>query len=115
MSLGMGPAITYMNFHGRGTLAGIIPNPPLRTFMENILDELKMPWQRDISLGVITDDAFTLMAGTEGVAMAHLAIPMRYSHSPIETCDIRDIELGIKALNTMIGRFNKEINLQRGV
>jgi len=114
MSLGKGPAITYMNFHGRGTLAGIIPNPPLRMFMESILDELKMPWQRDISLGVITDDAFTLMAGTEGIAMAHLAIPMRYSHSPIETCDVRDIEMGIKALNTMISRFNKGINLQRG-
>ncbi len=27
MSLNKGPAITQMNFHGRGTLAGIIPNP----------------------------------------------------------------------------------------
>lgn len=115
MSLGKGPAITYMNFHGRGTLAGIIPNPPLRMFMEKILEELKMPWQRDMSLGVITDDAFTLMSGTLGVAMAHFAIPMRYSHSPVETSDIRDIEMGILALNTMVSRFDSKLDLRRGV
>ena len=115
MSLGKGPAITYMNFHGRGTLAGIIPNPPLRMYMEKMLDDMKIPWQRDISLGVITDDAFTLMAGTEGVAMAHFAIPMRYSHSPIETCDIRDIQLGIDALNKIVSGFDGKIDLRRGV
>jgi len=115
MSLGKGPAITYMNFHGRGTLAGIIPNPHLRMFMEKTLDELGIPWQRDMSLGVITDDAFTLMSGTLGVAMAHFAIPMRYSHSPVETSDVRDIEAGIKALNTMVSNFDNKIDLRRGV
>ncbi len=115
ISLGKGPAITYMNFHGRGTLAGIIPSPPLRRYMEHTLNELKIPWQRDISLGVITDDAFTLMAGTEGISMAHLAIPMRYSHSPIETCDLCDIDAGIKALNTMVSKFDKSVDLRRGI
>ncbi len=115
MSLGKGPAVTQMNFHGRGTLAGIIPNPPLRLFMEKTLDEMGIPWQRDIVLGVITDDAFTVVAGTQGTAMAHFAIPMRYSHSPIETADIRDIEAGIKALNTIVSKFDHHLDLRRGV
>ena len=115
MSLGKGPAVTQMNFHGRGTLAGIIPNPKLRLFIENTLDEMGIPWQRDIVLGVITDDAFTLMAGTQGTAMAHFSIPMRYSHSPIETSDIRDIEAGIKALNTFVSKFDHKLDLRRGV
>ncbi len=115
MSLNKGPAVTQMNFHGRGTLAGIIPNPKLRMFMENTLDEMGIPWQRDIVLGVITDDAFTLMSGTKGVAMAHFSIPMRYSHSPIETSDIRDIEAGIKALNTIVSKFDHHLDLRRGV
>jgi putative aminopeptidase FrvX len=114
MQLGKGPAVTQMNFHGRGTLAGIIPNPPLRRFMENTLDELGMPWQRDIVIGVITDDAFTIMAGTQGTAMAHLAIPMRYSHSPIETADLNDIVAGIKALNTIVSKFDHTLDLSRG-
>jgi len=115
MSLGKGPAVTQMNFHGRGTLAGIIPNPHLRMFMENILDEMNIPWQRDMSLGVITDDAFTIMAGTKGVAMAHFAIPMRYSHSPIETADIRDIKAGIQVLNKIVSRFDHSLDLRRGI
>jgi putative aminopeptidase FrvX len=115
MRLNRGPAVTQMNFHGRGTLAGIIPSPQLRMFMEKTLDELGIPWQRDIVLGVITDDAFTLMSGTQGTAMAHFSIPMRYSHSPVETSDIRDIEAGIKALNTIVGKFDHNLDLRRGV
>jgi len=114
ISLGKGPAITYMNFHGRGTLAGIIPSPPLRKYMETILDQLGMPWQRDMALGVITDDAFTLMSGTQGVSMAHFAVPMRYSHASIEMSDLRDIELGIKALKAFVGNFNGKVDLSRG-
>lgn len=115
MSLNKGPAITQMNFHGRGTLAGIIPSPQLRSFMEKTLDEMKIPWQRDIVLGVITDDAFTIMSGTKGTAMAHFSIPMRYSHSPVETSDIRDIEAGIKGLNTIVSKFDHRLDLRRGV
>jgi len=115
MSLNKGPAITQMNFHGRGTLAGIIPNPPLRMFMEKTLDEMGMPWQQDISLGVITDDAFTVVAGTEGVYMAHIAIPMRYSHAPAEMADLRDIEAGIKALNTIVSKFDHTLDMRRGI
>jgi putative aminopeptidase FrvX len=114
LSLGKGPAITYMNFHGRGTLAGIIPSPPLRMYMERILGELGIPWQRDMELGVITDDAFTIMSGDYGVAMAHFGVPMRYSHAPIETADLRDIELAIKALIAFVGNFNKNVDLNRG-
>ena len=115
MKLNGGPAITQMNFHGRGTLAGLIPNPHLRLFMENTLDEMGIPWQRDMAIGVITDDAFTLMSGTQGTAMAHLSIPMRYSHSPIETCDLRDIEAGIMALDTIVSKFDHKLDLRRGV
>jgi putative aminopeptidase FrvX len=115
MFLNKGPAVTQMNFHGRGTLAGLIPSPQLRLFLENTLDEMGIPWQRDIALGVITDDAFTLMSGTQGTAMAHLSIPMRYSHSPIETCDIRDIEAGIRALDTIVSKFDHNLDLRRGV
>ena len=115
ISLGKGPAVTQMNFHGRGTLAGIIPNPPLRLFMEKTLDEMGIPWQREMAIGVITDDAFTVVSGKEGVAMAHLSIPMRYSHAPAEMADLRDIEAGIKALNIMVSKFDHNLDLRRGI
>jgi putative aminopeptidase FrvX len=113
--LGGGPAVLQMNFHGRGTLAGLIPNPKLRRHMEKTIEDLNIPLQRQTIIGEITDDAFTLTLGDYGVAMAHLSIPMRHSHSPIETCDKRDIENGMKALIEIVKGFNSSLDLSRGV
>jgi putative aminopeptidase FrvX len=54
------------------------------------------------------------MAGTQGTAMGHVSIPMRYSHSPIETSDIGDIELGIRGIKAIVDNFNAKIDLGRG-
>jgi len=113
--LGGGPAVLQMNFHGRGTLAGLIPNPKLRRFMEHTVQNLGIPLQRQTIIGEITDDAFTLTLGDYGVAMGHFSIPMRHSHSPIETCDKRDIENGINALIEMVDRFDSSLDLERGI
>jgi len=115
VALGKGPAVLQMNFHGRGTLAGLIPNPKLRMFIEKTIEDLDLPYQRQTIIGEITDDAFTLVLGKYGVAMAHLSIPMRYSHSPVETCDIQDIESGINVLREVVSRFDASVDLRRGV
>ncbi len=115
ISLGKGPAVLQMNFHGRGTLAGLIPNPGLRLFIERTFEELKIPYQRQTIIGEITDDAFTLVLGKQGVAMAHLSIPMRYSHSPIETSDLRDIEAGIRIITEVVSRFGSNVPIARGL
>jgi putative aminopeptidase FrvX len=115
ISLGKGPAVLQMNFHGRGELAGLIPHPKFRLFIERTIEDLKIPYQRQTIIGEITDDAFTLVLGKYGVAMAHLSIPMRYSHSPIETCDIRDIDAGIRIMKEVVKRFDHTVNLKRGI
>ena len=115
IALGKGPAVLQMNFHGRGTLAGLIPNPKLRLFLENMMDSMNIPFQRQVIIGEITDDAFTLVLGKKGVAMAHLSIPMRYSHSPIETCDLRDIDAGMIVMREFVKRFDRSLDLRRGI
>jgi putative aminopeptidase FrvX len=115
IALGKGPAVLQMNFHGRGTLAGLIPHPKFRLFIERTIEDLKIPYQRQTIIGEITDDAFTLVLGKYGCAMAHISIPMRYSHSPIETSDLRDIEAGIKVLTEIVSRFDHSVDLTRGV
>lgn len=114
IALGKGPAVLQMNFHGRGTLAGLIPHPKFRLFIESTIEDLKIPYQRQTIIGEITDDAFTLVLGKYGIAMAHLSIPMRYSHSPIETCDIRDIEAAMKITKEIVTRFDHTVDLKRG-
>lgn len=114
ISLGKGPAVLQMNFHGRGTLAGLIPHPRFRLFIEDLLEELHMPYQRQTIIGEITDDAFTLVLGKLGCAMTHISIPMRYSHSPVETSDLRDIEAGIRLVLEIADRFDHTLDLRRG-
>ncbi|KKC30734.1 M42 family metallopeptidase [Caldanaerobacter subterraneus] len=117
IKLGKGPAITQMNFHGRGTLGGIIPHPKLRRFIEVTAEELKIPYQREVILGVITDDAFGILTGREGVMGAHISIPIRYTHSPIEMADVEDIENALKLLIGLIDKLNSNhsrIDLKRG-
>ena len=115
IALGKGPAVLQMNFHGRGTLGGLIPNPKLRMFIERTIEDLNISYQRQTIIGEVTDDAYTQMAGNYGVAMAHLSIPMRYSHSPIETCDIRDIQAGMTVIKEVVNRFDSTVDLRRGV
>jgi putative aminopeptidase FrvX len=115
IALGKGPAVLQMNFHGRGALAGLIPNPKLRRLIEDTLVSLDIPFQRQTIIGEVTDDAYSLVLGRYGVAMGHISIPMRYSHSPIETSDLRDIEAGIRLVKAIADRFDRTIDLRRGL
>lgn len=115
MALGKGVAIMYMNFHGRGTLGGLLPNPRLNEFLEEIAEDELMNCQKEVVIGVITDDAFTQLAGTEGIPMAHLSIPLRYTHSPAEVACVSDIKDCVQLMCLSACKFGRHIDLSRGV
>jgi putative aminopeptidase FrvX len=112
--LGHGPAICYFNFHGRGTLGGLIPHPRLVSFIRSTAEEEKIKCQADVLLGVVTDDAFTQLTGHEGVAMAHISVPLRYTHSPVETIDLRDLSSTADLCFAIAKRFDDNVKLERG-
>lgn len=114
MEIDKGVAIMYMNFHGRGTLGGLLPNPKLNAFLEEAAKEEGLKCQKEVVIGVITDDAFTQLAGTEGIPMAHLSIPLRYTHSLVEVASRRDIEDCIRLMVASAYKFDKHVNLRRG-
>lgn len=114
MELGKGVAIMYMNFHGRGTLGGLLPNPKLNAFLEQTARDEKLSCQKEVVIGVITDDAFTQHAGTEGTPMAHLSIPLRYTHSLSEVACRQDIEDCTKLMVASACRFGKNTDILRG-
>ena len=111
---GDGPAIMYMNFHGRGTLGGLLCNPKLNVWMNKIAKEAKIPTQKEVIIGVITDDAFTQHTGTEGIPMSHISIPLRYTHCPYEAASISDIELTSKFCIEIAKNYTKKVDLSRG-
>lgn len=108
IALGKGPALTYMNFHGRGTLAGVLPDEKILHYIESICDENEIKYQREVAPGVITENAFTLFENN-GICVANISIPTRYTHTPIECIDIRDVEEIVKLLTKIIvGLKNEE-------
>ncbi|MEE8122348.1 MAG: M42 family metallopeptidase [Anaerolineales bacterium] len=113
MRLGAGPAVGCYEFHGRGTLGGLIPNPKLRRFIESAAKDLKIPLQREVLIGIITDAAFSQLLTEGGVPMAALAIPTRYTHASVESCSLRDIEQAIQILVEIAHCFNAEVDLSR--
>lgn len=112
-ALGKGPTINLYNFHGRGTLNGMIPHEGLVRLAEETAIKEGIPHQRFASLGIITESAYIQMENN-GAACLDLGFPARYTHSPIETCSISDIQnLGklvasiVKALSPdfQVGRY----------
>jgi putative aminopeptidase FrvX len=102
IALGKGPAICCMNFHGGGTLAGVLPDSELFTYTEEISAELGIPLQKEVSPGIITENAFGVFENEEGIRILNLSIPTRYTHSPFETVSISDIEQLKTLLEKMI-------------
>ncbi len=114
IAVGAGPAVGLYEFHGRGTLGGLIPNPKLRKFIEGIADSKGIRLQREVLIGIITDAAFSQLLGDGGVAMASLAVPIRYTHAPTELCDLDDVEETIRLLGAIAQAFDAKVDLSRG-
>lgn len=89
IALGKGPALTEMNFHGRGTLAGVLPDQKLLRRLTDLCEKHHIPYQREVAPGVITENGFILFE-QEGAAVANVSIPTRYTHTPFECIHRRD-------------------------
>jgi putative aminopeptidase FrvX len=111
--LGAGPTLSRLSFHGRGTLGGLVPHPALVRAVEDAAAGARVPLQHDAMIGVITDAAFLPMATAEGVAAVGIGIPCRYTHAPIETVQLSDLEHCIELLAALIPRLS-DVDLARG-
>jgi putative aminopeptidase FrvX len=88
--LGGGPAMSLFSFHGRGTLNGVIPHPALVALFDGVARDSGLNLQRSAHIGALTDLSYVQLVG-EGVASIDLGFPMRYSHSAVESCDLKDL------------------------
>lgn len=91
LHLGAGPTMSLYSFHGRGTLNGTLPHPALVRHFRQVAKENSIPLQRSANLGSLTDSAYVQLVGS-GIPSIDLGYPVRYTHTPVETCDLRDLE-----------------------
>ncbi|MCQ8801218.1 M42 family peptidase, partial [Escherichia coli] len=79
--INQGVGITCLNYHGRGTLAGLITPPRLIRMLEQTALEHNIPVQREVATGVITETGY-IQVEHDFIQCASLSIPCRYTHSP---------------------------------
>lgn len=103
-----GVGITAMNFHGRGTLAGMIPDEKLLKHITKVANDNKIPYQYEVALGVLTETAFLEFAGNYGIPCASLSIPTRYTHTNVETISINDLISAKKLLYLFLKDIKKD-------
>jgi putative aminopeptidase FrvX len=68
--------------------------------------------QRSAHVGALTDLSYVQLVG-EGVAAIDLGIPMRYSHSALESCDLGDLADLVTLCVEGIRRIDTELSLDR--
>ena len=92
VAVGKGPALTMINFHGRGTLAGVLPDQRLLEKLKETAARAAIPIQPEVAMGVITENAYISLLG-DGIPTAGVSLPCRYTHTPIETISLADLRL----------------------
>ena len=90
LRLGGGPALGMYSFHGRGTLNGTLPHPALVRHLTTVGDDAGLVLQRSAHTGCLTDSSYVQLVG-EGTPSVDVGYPTRYTHAPIEMCDLRDL------------------------
>ena len=111
-ALGEGAALTLYTFHGRGTLNGTLAHEGLRNLAISTSQEESIPLQRFASLGILTDSAY-LQFENQGIASVELGYPARYTHTPVETGNLKDIlHLGDLVIG-MLKRIDSDFDINR--
>ena len=107
------PTLSRLSFHWRGTLGVLIPHPALVRAVEEAASDAAVRIQHDAMVGVITDAAFVTMATAEGIAAVGIGIPVRYTHSPVETAQLSDVAQCVDLLSSLVPRL-VDTDLTRG-
>lgn len=110
--LGQGACVQLYSFHGRGTLNGTLPHAPLFQLCKRCAAENGLPLQRFASLGIVTDAAY-LQLEQDGVACLEMGFPARYTHTPIEVCDVKDLETLSSLVSAMARAVDENLPVNR--
>ncbi len=110
--LGEGPCVQLYSFHGRGTLNGTLPHQPLFNLCKACAAKENLPLQRFAALGIITDAAY-LQLEQDGVACLEMGFPARYTHTPVEVCDVSDLKKLAQLVAAMARSVDEDFQLNR--
>lgn len=112
IKVGDGVAITCMNHHSRGTLAGLAPNKRLINFIKEICREKNIKLQNEVATGILTETAYIVFENDKTV-VGNFSIPTRYTHTNIEVLSLDDIEACYKLVEELIYTIKSDIKISK--
>jgi len=113
VKLGGGPTAGVMSFHGRGTLAGLIPNPRLLDLVRQEAAAHGIPLQLNTFMGGLTETSF-LQLEQDGIPAIDLGFPCRYTHAPVEAAHLGDLSRLVELILALLERLEERPSLARG-
>jgi putative aminopeptidase len=113
LRLGGGPVMNLYSFHGRGTLNGLLPHPALVRHFLATAQAQGLPLQRNAAFGGLTDASYVQLVGA-GTAAIDLGVCRRYTHTPIEVTDLRDVDVLVDLLAAAIASIGAGFDFDRG-
>lgn len=99
--LGKGPVICHSS----------MANQKVNDLLIQIAKEKNIPYQEETFIGRTGTDADKIHFAGPGFVTALVSLPLRYMHSPCETCHFDDIENCIELLSEFLCRINENTNL----
>ncbi len=97
----------------RAAVNGIIPNPKLVAYARTVAASHDIPVMFGVMQGGLTDGSFMQYAG-RGIPVLDLGFATRYTHTPIETCSLSDLEALVRLCEAMIREAPRHFDLTRG-
>ncbi|GFI15605.1 putative aminopeptidase YsdC [Lachnospiraceae bacterium] len=110
--LGNGVSVNLFNFHGKGTLNGNIIPKPMLEHLKRSAEKTGIPIQRQAARGALSDSAY-LQLEEGGIPCMDMGTPDRYSHSPMEVLDLKDLERTGELVIEFIMGIDKNFSLNR--
>jgi len=108
-ALGGGPCV---QLYSRGTHNGTMAHAPLFRLALESAARAGCNLQRFASTGMLTDLSHIQLEG-RGAASLEMCFPVRYTHSPVEICDVNDIEKLSKVVAEMTRNIDETFKLDR--
>lgn len=107
VEIGDGPVITLVS---QGAGRGAIAQPAMRDLLISLAEDGEIPHQRGIFYGG-NSDAASVHLVRAGIPTGIVNIARRYSHSPVETLDIRDAVGALRLLEAFARQFSRDTDL----
>lgn len=97
----------------RAAVNGIIPNPKLVRYARTTAARHDIPVMFGVMQGGLTDGSFMQYAG-RGIPFLDLGFATRYTHTPVETCSLRDLDALANLCEAIIREAPQHLDLKRG-